>query len=134
MSSAARRLAVRFDEAVWHEAVRGFSREPLQVATSARRAIERRGIALADVRPCEAVGPDGTQLAACAKLYLPLGDAPPSERPMAFVLRLAREPDTTLAWIFVAFGHRHPGPGVRSVYERAHRQLHGRFPTRGDSG
>jgi hypothetical protein len=63
-----------------------------------------------------------------------LGDAPPSERPMAFVLRLARAFDGTLAWIFVAFGHRHPGPGVRSVYERAHRQLHGRFPPRGDSG
>ena len=31
---------------------------------------------------------------------------------------------------FVAFGPRHPGPGVRSVYERAHRQLHGRFPDR----
>jgi hypothetical protein len=29
MASAARRLAVRFDEAVWREAVRGFSREPL---------------------------------------------------------------------------------------------------------
>jgi hypothetical protein len=125
---------VRFDEAIWHEAVRGFSREPLQVATSARRAIERRGIALADVRPCQAIGPDGTQLVGCTKLYLPLGDAPPSERPMAFVLRLARTPAGRLEWIFVAFGYRHPGPGVRSVYERAHRQLHGRFPDRGDSG
>jgi hypothetical protein len=133
MTSAARRLAVRFDEAVWQEAIRGFSREPLQIATSARHAAERRGIALADVHPCQAVGPDGTQLAGCAKLYLPLGDAPPSERPMAFVLRLARVPDAALVWIFIAFGHRHPGPGVRSVYERAHRQLHGRFPARSDS-
>ncbi|MGI8730114.1 MAG: hypothetical protein ACR2LK_09030 [Solirubrobacteraceae bacterium] len=129
MSSAARRLAVRFDEAVWNEAVRGFSGEPLQVATSARLAAARRGIALADVRPCEAGGPDGTEVAGCAKLYLPLlADAPPSERPFAFVLRLARGADGALFWIFVAFGHRHPRPGVRSVYERAHRQLHGRFP------
>jgi hypothetical protein len=135
MTSAARRLAVRFDEVVWQEAIRGFSREPLQIATSARRAAERRGITLAEMRPCEAIGPDGTQLVGCAKLYLPLGDAPPSERPMAFVLRLARaQDDGTVAWIFVAFGHRHPGPGVRSVYERAHRQLHGRFPDRGGSG
>src|SRR4051812_18164975 len=133
MTSAARRLAARFDEAVWQEAIRGFSREPLQIATSARRTTERRGIALADLRPCQAVGADGTQLTGCAKLYLPLGDAPPSERPMAFVLGLARAQDGTLAWIFVAFGHRHPGPGVRSVYERAHRQLHGRFPGRGES-
>jgi hypothetical protein len=65
-----------------------------------------------------------------AKLYLPLGGAPPSQRPFAFVLRLTREPDANLLWIFLAFGHRHPRPGVRSVYERAHRQLHGRFPKR----
>ncbi len=130
MAPAARRLAVRFDETVWHEAVRGFSREPLQIATSARLAAERDGIALAEVLPCEAAGPDGTQLAGCAKLYLPLGDAPPSERPFAFVLQLTRAQDGTLVWTFVAFGHRHPRPGVRSVYERAHRQLHGRFPER----
>jgi hypothetical protein len=130
MGSAARRLTVRFDEAVWHEAVRGFSREPLQIATSARHAAERRGVGLADVLPCEALGSEGTELAGCAKLYLPLGDAPPSQRPFAFVLRLTREPDARLLWIFLAFGYRHPRPGVRSVYERAHRQLHGRFPGR----
>jgi hypothetical protein len=71
---------------------------------SARRIAERHGIALVDVHPCEAIGPDGTQLVGCAKLYLPLGDGPPSERPMAFVLRLARAPDRTVAWIFVAYG------------------------------
>jgi hypothetical protein len=128
MASAARRLPVRFDETVWQEAVRGFSGEPLQIATSARLAAERRGAALADVVPCEARGSDRTELAGCAKLYLPVGDGPPSERPFAFVLRLTRDPDGTFAWLFLAFGHRHPRPGVRSVYERAHRQLHGRFP------
>jgi hypothetical protein len=99
MTSAARRLTVRFEEAVWQEAIRGFSREPLQIAMSARRIAERHGIALADVHPCEAIGPDGTQLVGCAKLYLPLGDGPPSERPMAFVLRLARAQDGMVAWI-----------------------------------
>lgn len=133
MGTAQRRLAVRFDDAVWREAVRGFSRRPLEIATNARSDAERRGIALADVLPCEAHGPDGTALAGCAKLYLPLGEAPPSERPFAFVLQLAREMDSTLVWVFVAFGHRHPRAGVRSVYERAHRQLHGRFPKRGRS-
>lgn len=128
MGAAQRRLAVRFDEAVWREAVRGFSRRPLEIATSARSDAERRGIALAAVIPCEPLGPDGTALAGCAKLYLPAGDDPPSERPFAFVLQLAREPDSTLVWVFVAFGHRHPRGGVRSVYERAHRQVHGRFP------
>jgi hypothetical protein len=130
MTSAARRLAVRFDEVVWREAMRGFSREPLQIAMSARLTAEQRGVSLADVLPCEAAGLDGTQLSGCAKLYLPHADAPPSERPFAFVLRLARAADGTLVWVFVAFGHRHPRPGVRSVYERAHRQLHGRFPER----
>ncbi len=127
----ARRLAVRFDEAVWREAVRGFSGRPLELATSARTTVEQHGIVLPDVRPCEAEGPDGTRLAGCAKLYLPFVDAPPSERPFAFVLQLARDVDATLVWVFVAFGPRHPGAGVRTVYERAHRQLHGRFPDRG---
>jgi hypothetical protein len=127
MAAAQRRLAVRFDEAIWREAVRGFSGVPLQVAVSARSDTERHGVALADVLPCEALGPEGTALAGCAKLYLPIGDAPPSERPFAFILQLARE-GLTFVWVFIAFGHRHPRPGVRSVYERAHRQLHGRFP------
>ena len=130
MGTAQRRLAVRFDDAVWREAVRGFSRGPLEIATNARSDAERRGVALAEVRPCEAHGPDGTALAGCAKLYLPVGEAPPTERPFAFVLQLAREIDSTLVWVFVAFGQRHPRAGVRSVYERAHRQLHGRFPAR----
>jgi hypothetical protein len=130
MASAARRLAVRFDEVVWREAVRGFSGEPLQIAASARLAAERQGVALAEVLPCEAQGPDATQLAGCVKLYLPPGGGPPSERPYAFVFRLARASEGEIVWLFVAFGHRHPKPGVRSVYERAHRQLHGRFPGR----
>jgi hypothetical protein len=79
MGTAQRRLAVRFDEAVWREAVRGFSRGPLGIATSARSEAERRGVALGDVLPCEAHGPDGTALAGCAKLYLPFDDAPPPE-------------------------------------------------------
>lgn len=131
MGTTQRRLAARFDESVWREAVRGFSHGAQAIATSARRDAERRGVALADVLPCEAHGPDGTALAGCVKLYLPFGDAPPSERAFAFVLQLARETDSTLIWVFVAFGHRHPRAGVRSAYERAHRQLHGRFPERG---
>jgi hypothetical protein len=129
MAAPQHRLAVRFDEAVWREAVRGFSGRALEIATSARSKTERRGVAFADILPCAARGPDGTGLAGCAKLYLPIGDIPPSERPFGFVLQLARENDQ-LGWVFVAFGHRHTRPGVRSVYERAHRQLHGRFPDR----
>jgi len=39
MAPAARRLAVRFDETVSREAIRGFSREPLQLATSTRSRV-----------------------------------------------------------------------------------------------
>jgi hypothetical protein len=60
-----------------------------------------------------------------------VGEAPPSERRFAFVLQLAREMDPTLVSVFVAFGHPHPRAGVCRVYQRAHRQLHGRFPERG---
>lgn len=123
-----RRLAVRFDEAVWREAIRGFSGRSLEIAMSARAGTEPDGVALAELLPCEAAGPAGTELAGCAKLYLPFIDAPASERPFAFVLQLARTAEDDLVWVFVAFGPRHPGRGVRSVYERAHRQLHGRFP------
>jgi hypothetical protein len=127
--AASRRLAVRFDESIWNDALRGFSAVNQRVAVTARSRLEAAGVALADLLPCEANGGDGTELAGCAKLYLPLRDAPPSQRPFAFVLRLRREGEE-LVWSFVAFGPRHPRPGVRSVYERAHRQLHGRFPRR----
>jgi len=125
---SAHRLPVRFDEAVWRDAIRGFSGEALQSALNARAELERSGVALATLLPCDAQGVDKTELAGCAKLYLPLGDRPPSERTFAFVLQLVRDIEGKLAWDFVAFGRRHSGPGVRSVYHRSHRQLHGRFP------
>lgn len=120
------RLEVRFSEGVWRQAIRGFSGRALEVASAARNRIERNGIELGRLRPCEAEGPDGTELAGCAKLYLP-DRRSVSEQPFAFVLQLART-DEGLIFVFVAFGPRHPGAGVRSAYERAHRQLHGRFP------
>lgn len=125
---ARRRLGVRFDERIWNEATRGFSGQALDVAMSARRRLEDEGVALGQLLRCESRGPDGTKLAGCAKLYLPAGEGPPSERPFAFVLQLARDEAEDLIFVFIAFGPRHTGPGVRNVYERAHRQLHGRFP------
>jgi len=69
-----RRLPVRFDERVWHEAIRGFSGRALEVAGSTRKRLELEGLALVDARACEAEGADGTRLAGCAKVYLPLGE------------------------------------------------------------
>lgn len=126
--AARRRLGVRFDERVWADATRGFTGQSLDVAARARRALEEEGVALDQLLPCESPGPDGTELSGCAKLYLPVGEEPPSQRPFAFVLQLARDAAGDLVFVFIAFGPRHPGQGVRNVYERAHRQLHGKFP------
>ena len=58
------------------------------------------------------------------KVYVPIRDAPPWERPSGFVLIPTREGVVAL----VAFGERHPAAGTRSVYERAHKRLHRRYP------
>lgn len=52
-----------------------------------------------------------------------------SAGPYGFVFRLAKTRDNELVWNFIAFGERHPGnPSTRSVYERAHKRLHGLYP------
>lgn len=91
-----RPLAVRFSAMVWREAIRGFSGRPLAVAESARAQLQAHGAALSALRPCEALGPDGSELAGCAKLYLPPTEAPASSRPYAFVLQLVRDQDGRL--------------------------------------
>lgn len=70
---ARRRLGVRFDEAIWSEATRGFSGTAHEIAVTARRSLEQEGVALDQLPPCEEHGPDRTELAGCAKLYLPAG-------------------------------------------------------------
>ena len=87
-----------------------------------------KGLGLSGSDRVTGKGADRTELAGCAKLYLPDGRGAPSEQPFGFVLQLIRV-EAGLVFVFVAFGPRHPGAGIRSVYERAHRQLHGRFPS-----
>jgi len=58
------------------------------------------------------------------KVYVPIIESPPSTRPYVFVFIPTREGVLAL----VAFGERHPRPGIRSVYERAHKRLHGHYP------
>lgn len=104
MDPVERRLAARFDERVWREAIRGFSGRALQIATTAKVRVEGEGVALAQLLPCQSLGPDRTELSGCAKLYLPLIDGPPSQRPFAFVFQLAREAGAPVVLVFVAFG------------------------------
>lgn len=78
---------------------------------------------------CEAENDDGTALAGCSKLYVPLDAEGASAAPYGFVFRLTKTDDDELVWNFIAFGERHPeNPSTRSVYERAHKRLRGRYP------
>jgi hypothetical protein len=74
MSAADRRLSVRFDEPLWQDVLGGLTREHQQIASAAHSAAERDGVALCDVHACAARGTDGTELAGCVKLYVPVSD------------------------------------------------------------
>ncbi|MFL5833431.1 MAG: hypothetical protein ACJ76B_05580 [Solirubrobacterales bacterium] len=76
------------------------------------------------LRRCDAEGRDGTELPACFKVYLP---APNGKFGMVF--RFIRESDG-LALRYLAFGVRHhpPDSNALTVYEIAHRRLHGQLP------
>ena len=124
-----RRVAVRVGAATWQEEVERFApRSAARVAADReRRRLEHDGLNIADLQACAAVGPDGTRLPGLVKVYVPISDAAASQRPYGFVFSPGRDDDGVYL-SFVAFGERHPRPGTRSVYERAHRRLHGRYP------
>lgn len=123
-------VPVRFDREEWREEVKRLDeRSPARVqAERARREIEA-GTASLNWQRCEAEGESGTSLPGCNKLYVPLGKQGASEAPFGFVFQLAQDPEGSLVWNFIAFGERHPdNPATRTVYERAHKRLHGRYP------
>jgi hypothetical protein len=120
---------VRFDDGVWAEEVerlRPQSRERA-AATRARAAVADAGVPKLHLLACEASGDDGTRLPRCLKVYVPITERPPSERPYGFVFRVSMSPEGAILR-FIAFGQRHPRLGTRSVYERAHKRLHGSYP------
>jgi hypothetical protein len=123
-------VRVRFEPDVWEEEV-----GRLRPGSAMRQAAEA-GRARVEAEPpasrwlaCEAEGQGGVRLPRCVKLYLPLGREP-SAAPYGFVFELvaSREPEPLFSLRLLAFGERHPRPEVRSVYERAHKRLHGRYP------
>jgi hypothetical protein len=122
---------VYFGSKEWVEEVERFrSNSPARLqAQRARREIEA-GRAVRAWRRCQAQGAsDGTSLPGCVKLYVPLGKSGASDAPYGFVFRLQQESDGSLSLNAVAFGERHPdNPATRTVYERAHKRLHGRYP------
>ena len=124
------RLDVSFDADVWSQEVERLrARGPMRAAAErARGEIAADGVRRTALRACRAEGDDGTRLARCLKVYVPLGDRPASERPYAMVLEVAVARDGAMTLRFIAYGARHPQAGTRSVYERAHKRLHGRYP------
>ncbi len=124
------RLPVRIAARVWAEEVERFAPgSPARIAAEGeRRALARQGLEVAQLLSCGQEGSSATSLTGLVKVYVPIGDRPPSERPYGFVFdpdRDERGPYLAL----LAYGERHPARrGARSVYERAHRRLHGRYP------
>jgi hypothetical protein len=123
------RLPVRINPSLWVEEVeRLVSNSPARAAADReRRSLERDGIDLTLLAPCEPEGAQGTRLGGLVKSYVPTGAGPPSEQPFGFVFSAERDEQGPYLEL-VAFGERHPPRGTRSVYERAHKRLHGRYP------
>jgi hypothetical protein len=122
-------ISIEFDEEVWAEEVgRLRSRSPARVqAEKARREIEADHPGLR-WQPCEEDGAEGARLGGCVKLYVPLGQEGASAAPYGFVFGL-RKVHGRFVLRMVAFGERHPtNPQTHSVYERAHKRLHDRYP------
>ena len=132
MASPAKKLPpapIIFGAEEWAEEVGRFDAkaDARLKAERARREIEA-GEEKPVWKPCEAAGSQRTSLPGCRKVYVPLGREGASAAPYGFVFQLVRTPDG-LAWNFIAFGERHPGNAqTRSVYERAHKRLHGHYP------
>ncbi len=123
-------VSIQFDREEWREEVERLDERAVSriQAERARREIDG-GKATVNLQKCEADGEGGTRLPGCVKLYVPLGREGASEAPFGFVFQLAQDSDGSLVWNFLAFGERHPdNPATRTVYERAHKRLHGRYP------
>lgn len=132
MASATEKLPpapIIFGVREWAEEVERFDpkAEARLKAQSARREIEA-ATGKPAWKPCEAQNDDGTVLPGCRKLYIPLNQEGASAAPYGFVFQLVKTPEG-LFWNFIAFGERHASnPSTRTVYERAHKRLHGRYP------
>lgn len=115
------RFPVRFDEEWWTADLARSTLAGRQAAQAARLEYERDGVPRSHLRPCEADGRDGTKLEHCFKVYLPR----PTGR-FGVVLRIeVGEKRSQLRYL--AFGVRHhpKGSHAETVYQFAHRRLHG---------
>jgi hypothetical protein len=130
ISGSRRSVRVKFPEPEWDLEVARLAERSMarQQAEHARRKIEARRVRLRWLRCDAAEAVDRTWLPLCWKLYVPLDASGPSAAPYGFVFELIG-PSAGITLSMIAFGERHPtNPNTKSVYERAHRRLHGRYP------
>lgn len=115
---------VLFNEGAFAEDTMRSGRAGAETLREARSRFERDGVEIKALRRCDSEGRDGTELPACFKVYLP---APNGK--FGMVLRFVRE-DEGLALRYLAFGVRHHprDSNAPTVYEIAHRRLHGQLP------
>lgn len=124
-------IPILFGSEEWQEEVERYDRSatPRAAALSARKAVEDGGSKLSWKRCRSDEAPDGTSLPRCLKLYVPLDKEGASAAPYGFVFQLHQNLDNSLILNFLAFGERHPtNERTRTVYERAHKRLHGHYP------
>jgi hypothetical protein len=123
-------VSIEFGSVEWAEEVERYDRRSgaRLLAERARKQIEAGRMQL-NWKRCQADGPSGVELPGCRKLYVPLGKQGASDAPFGFVFQLIQKPDWSLVWNLIAFGERHPDDQrTRTVYERAHKRLHGQYP------
>lgn len=123
------RPPVAIDPLVWREEVERYDPgSPARVAAERERiGLEAEGLDLRVLLPCDELGPDRTQLEGRVKVYVPIDPTlGASERPYGFVFTVAAgERGSEL--VLLAYGERHTDRAP-TVYMRAHRRIHGRYP------
>ena len=112
---------VRFDPATFREDLNNARPAGRAVGAQAREQLERDGVAVSLLSPCQADARDGTDLPGMVKLYLSIPYGP-------WGLVLAGDRDQRGPFLLaVAFGERHPRRRP-SVYDIAHHRQHGTWP------
>ncbi len=114
-------VPVAFSDSAFNEDLKRATATGVEIAQSARHRYEQEGAPGDQLRYCDAEGQDGTALPQCLKIYLP---EPAGRFGMVFK---AVEAERRLRLDFLAFGVRHHprGSNAPTVYQLAHRRLHG---------
>lgn len=125
MGEVERRARAHFDADAWEEDLASTTPSGREAAAAARRDYERNGVPIAQLRRVAEHGHDRTVLPDCMKVYVP----PPNGR-FGMIFTLKFQPDGRPVLMFLAFGVRHHPRDSRrpTVYQLAHRRLHGRAP------